>query len=114
MSSREGSGYPIGRIIFASGLGTMIEWYDFYIFGSLAVVMSQVMFPKDPTWALIALWLLGYPDRAVERGRRGLNMADATGRPKGRVTTSEEGSRLGRPPSWLPRLAATGAARRSA
>jgi hypothetical protein len=28
MSSREGSGYPIGRIIFASGLGTMIEWYD--------------------------------------------------------------------------------------
>ncbi len=57
MSSREGSGYPIGRIIFASGLGTMIEWYDFYIFGSLAVVMSQVMFPKDnPTWALIQTW----------------------------------------------------------
>src|SRR2546428_6227372 len=24
--------YPIKRIIFASGLGTMIEWYDFYIF----------------------------------------------------------------------------------
>ena len=57
MSSREGSGYPIGRIIFASGLGTMIEWYDFYIFGSLAVVMSQVMFPRDnPTWALIQTW----------------------------------------------------------
>jgi MFS family permease len=58
MSSREGSGYPIGRIIFASGLGTMIEWYDFYIFGSLAVVMSQVMFPKDPTWALIETWAI--------------------------------------------------------
>jgi len=55
----ERSGYPIGRIIFASGLGTMIEWYDFYIFGSLAVVMSQLMFPKgNPTWALIQTWAL--------------------------------------------------------
>jgi MFS family permease len=53
------SGYPIRRIIFASGLGTMIEWYDFYIFGSLAVVMSELMFPKgDPNWALIKTWAL--------------------------------------------------------
>ena len=51
--------YPIGRIIFASGLGTMIEWYDFYIFGSLAVIMSELMFPKgDPAWALIKTWAL--------------------------------------------------------
>jgi len=51
--------YPIKRIIFASGLGTMIEWYDFYIFGSLAVVMSELMFPKgDPAWALIKTWAL--------------------------------------------------------
>src|SRR5216684_5028631 len=53
------SEYPIKRIIFASGLGTMIEWYDFYIFGSLAVVMSELMFPKgDPVWALIKTWAL--------------------------------------------------------
>jgi MFS family permease len=51
--------YPVGRIIFASGLGTMIEWYDFYIFGSLAIIMSEVMFPAgDPTWALIKTWAL--------------------------------------------------------
>jgi MFS family permease len=51
--------YPVGRIIFASGLGTMIEWYDFYIFGSLAVIMSELMFPAgDPTWALIKTWAL--------------------------------------------------------
>ena len=51
--------YPIRKIIFASGLGTMIEWYDFYIFGSLAVIMSELMFPKgDPTWALIKTWAL--------------------------------------------------------
>jgi MFS family permease len=55
----ERAGYPIKRIIFASGLGTMIEWYDFYIFGSLALVMSELMFPKgDPQWALIKTWAL--------------------------------------------------------
>lgn len=51
--------YPVGKIIFASGLGTMIEWYDFYIFGSLAIIMSEVMFPAgNPTWALIKTWAL--------------------------------------------------------
>jgi MFS family permease len=54
-----GTEYPIKRIIFASGLGTMIEWYDFYIFGSLAAVMSALLFPgKDPTWDLIKTWAL--------------------------------------------------------
>src|SRR6266566_3542224 len=54
-----GAEYPIKRIIFASGLGTMIEWYDFYIFGSLAAVMSALLFPgKDPTWDLIKTWAL--------------------------------------------------------
>jgi MFS family permease len=51
--------YPIKRIIFASSLGTMIEWYDFYIFGSLAAVMSAVLFPgNDKTWDLIKYWAL--------------------------------------------------------
>ena len=51
--------YPIKRIIFASSLGTMIEWYDFYIFGSLATVMSALLFPgNDKTWDLIKYWAL--------------------------------------------------------
>ncbi|HEY2830273.1 MAG TPA: MFS transporter [Thermoanaerobaculia bacterium] len=51
--------YPIKRIILASSLGTMIEWYDFYIFGSLAAVMSALLFPgKDPAWDLIKTWAL--------------------------------------------------------
>src|SRR5436853_5569023 len=51
--------YPCTRIIFASSLGTMIEWYDFYIFGSLATVMSPLLFPgKDPAWDLIKYWAL--------------------------------------------------------
>src|SRR5688500_7236600 len=59
VTAAERAAYPIRRIIFASGLGTMIEWYDFYIFGSLAVVMSELMFPKgDPAWALIKTWAL--------------------------------------------------------
>ena len=58
-STAGGVEYPIKRIIFASSLGTMIEWYDFYIFGSLAPVMSALLFPgKDPTWDLIKYWAL--------------------------------------------------------
>ena len=58
-STTGGVEYPIKRIIFASGLGTMIEWYDFYIFGSLASIMSELLFPAgNPTWALIKTWAL--------------------------------------------------------
>ncbi len=35
-------------IIGASSVGTMIEWYDFYIFGSLATVISTKFFPSGP------------------------------------------------------------------
>src|SRR5215471_5422687 len=35
----------LGKIILASAVGTMIEWYDFYIFGSLAVVLSPKFYP---------------------------------------------------------------------
>ncbi|NTV45647.1 MAG: MHS family MFS transporter, partial [Chlorobiales bacterium] len=43
------------RVIMASSVGTLIEWYDFYIFGSLAKVISEQFFPKDnPTAALLS------------------------------------------------------------
>jgi hypothetical protein len=39
----------------ASSVGTMIEWYDFYIFGSLATVISPLFYPQgNNTIALIA------------------------------------------------------------
>jgi len=45
----------IWRVIFASAAGTMIEWYDFFIFGSLAVVLSQKFYPPgNETFAYIA------------------------------------------------------------
>jgi MFS family permease len=47
--------YKIWQVISASAVGTMIEWYDFYIFGSLATVLSPLFYPKgDETLALIA------------------------------------------------------------
>src|SRR6516225_6831268 len=48
-------GSKIWMVILASSVGTMIEWYDFYIFGSLAVVLSQKFYPPgNNTFALIA------------------------------------------------------------
>ena len=35
----------IWQVIAASSVGTMIEWYDFYIFGSLATVISPLFYP---------------------------------------------------------------------
>src|ERR1043166_4223036 len=47
--------YKIWKIITASAVGTMIEWYDFYIFGSLATVISPLFYPRgNNTLALIA------------------------------------------------------------
>ncbi len=45
----------IWRVIGASSAGTLIEWYDFYIFGSLATVIANQFFPKtNPTAALLS------------------------------------------------------------
>ena len=45
----------IRSVILASSVGTLIEWYDFYIFGSLATVIATQFFPKtNPTAALLS------------------------------------------------------------
>jgi MFS family permease len=47
--------YRIWQVIAASAVGTMIEWYDFYIFGSLAVTIAPLFYPEgNNTLALIA------------------------------------------------------------
>jgi MFS family permease len=52
---KKDQGYKIWQVIAASSVGTMIEWYDFYIFGSLATVISPLFYPKgNETLALIA------------------------------------------------------------
>ena len=48
-------GHSIWRVIFASATGTMIEWYDFFIFGSLAATLSVKFYPPgNDTFAYIA------------------------------------------------------------
>ncbi|MBI3232079.1 MAG: MHS family MFS transporter [Candidatus Doudnabacteria bacterium] len=42
-------------VIAASSVGTLIEWYDFFIFGSLATILSEQFFPKtNPTAAFLS------------------------------------------------------------
>src|SRR5215510_15030084 len=55
MSASKSAEYKIWQVIVASAVGTMIEWYDFYIFGSLATVISPLFYPRgNDTLALIA------------------------------------------------------------
>src|ERR671912_273675 len=70
--------FKIRSIIAASSVGTMIEWYDFYIFGMLASTISVQFFPKDnPTAALLstlAIFAAGFivrPFGALVFGRIG-------------------------------------------
>ncbi len=47
--------YKIPQVIAASAVGTVIEWYDFYIFGSLATTIAPLFYPPgNDTLALIA------------------------------------------------------------
>ncbi len=49
------SGWELMKVIFASSLGTLIEWYDFYIYGALAPIIAVQFFPSDnPTAAFLA------------------------------------------------------------
>ena len=61
--------WPMARVIIASSAGTAFEWYDFFIFGSLAPIISKVFFSGlDPTPALVAalaLFAVGFAFRPL-------------------------------------------------
>jgi len=68
----------IWKVIFASSAGTLIEWYDFYIFGSLATIISLQFFPGDKsssallsTLAIFAAGFIVRPFGALVFGRLG-------------------------------------------
>lgn len=43
------------RVVFAAALGTVFEWYDFFVYGSLAAFFGALFFPKgNETAALLA------------------------------------------------------------
>jgi MFS family permease len=41
------------KVIFASSLGTVFEWYDFYLYGALAPIIAKQFFIGDPTTTFI-------------------------------------------------------------
>ena len=54
-NTQEISKSKIWQVIGASSVGTMIEWYDFYIFGSLAGIIAPLFYPPgNDTFAYIA------------------------------------------------------------
>ena len=87
----------MARIIIASSAGTAFEWYDFFIFGSLAPVISKVFFAGlDPTQALIAALALFAAGFAF--------------RPLGALIFGVVGDRLGRKGAFLVTVSLMGSA----
>ena len=97
---RSGSSVSPGRwrgSITASSAGTAFEWYDFFIFGSLAQTISKVFFAGlDPTSALIAAL--------------GLFAAGFAFRPLGAIIFGVIGDRLGRKGDFLITVSLMGGA----
>ena len=88
--------WSMARVIIASSAGTAFEWYDFFIFGSLAPVISRVFFAGlDPTPALIAALALFAAGFAF--------------RPLGALIFGVVGDRLGRKRAFLITVSLMGA-----
>ena len=61
--------WSMKRVVAASSAGTAFEWYDFFIFGSLATTIQKVFFAGlDPTAGLVealALFAAGFAFRPL-------------------------------------------------
>ena len=55
LSSRE-----VRKVIFASSLGTVFEWYDFYLYATLAPFFAGLFFPKTNATAALLGSLVSY------------------------------------------------------
>ncbi|HWH17698.1 MAG TPA: MFS transporter, partial [Allosphingosinicella sp.] len=75
-------------VIAASSLGTVFEWYDFFIYGTLAPIIGKLFFPAGNE---VAQFLLALASFAVGFGFR----------PLGAVLFGYLGDRLGRKYTFL-------------
>jgi MFS family permease len=48
------------KVIFASSLGTVFEWYDFYIYGTLGVFLAKYFFSNVPPNVAFIFTLLAF------------------------------------------------------
>jgi MFS family permease len=95
--SEPAKSWSMARVVTASSAGTAFEWYDFFIFGSLATVISKVFFAGlDPTSALIAAL--------------GLFAAGFAFRPLGAIIFGVMGDRIGRKATFLTTVSLMGGA----
>ncbi|HVF36731.1 MAG TPA: MFS transporter, partial [Sphingomicrobium sp.] len=97
MSDDPAKPWSMARVVTASSAGTAFEWYDFFIFGSLAAVISKVFFAGlDPTSAMIAAL--------------GLFAAGFAFRPLGAIIFGAMGDRIGRKATFLTTVSLMGGA----
>jgi MFS family permease len=95
--NRQSKTLSMSRVVIASSAGTAFEWYDFFIFGSLAPVISRVFFAGlEPTPALIAAL--------------GLFATGFAFRPLGALIFGVVGDRLGRKGAFLVTVSLMGGA----
>lgn len=85
------------RIIVASSTGTLIEWYDFFVYGSLAVVFSDFFFPTGDSRLALLVSVAAFGTGFVVR-------------PLGAVFFGRLGDRVGRKKTFLTTLLVMGAA----
>ena len=78
----------IRMVIAASSAGTIFEWYDFFIYGTLAAIIGKAFFPSDNATLEVLLVWAGF---AVGFGFR----------PLGAVLFGFLGDRLGRKYTFL-------------
>jgi len=88
--------WSMTRVVAASSAGTAFEWYDFFIFGSLATTIQKVFFAGlDPNAGLIAALALFAAGFAF--------------RPLGAIIFGVIGDRLGRKGAFLATVSLMGA-----
>jgi len=83
------------RIILAASLGTLFEWYDFYLYGSLAVFFGGLFFPKGNETAQLLASLATFG-------------AGFGVRPLGAIVFGHIGDRIGRKYTFLVTMATMG------
>ena len=85
------------KVVLASSLGTVFEWYDFYLYGSLAAIIARQFFTNlDPTSAFIFALLAFAAGFLV--------------RPFGALVFGRLGDRVGRKHTFLITIVIMGAA----